>query len=158
MQRLLIAWMYSIAACSVLTGCAQHQEVANQSIPATASPQVVSAPEGADERESFVFRAKYSRTRGPCIWLGDARAMLLVDSFTVVEVVKGNLTAENIEVRPLSDGGPEYPKELVEGLIYTLSLNPSEGTRHQLTENGKDGINFVWVDRGEIQEQKAGRQ
>ena len=110
------------------------------------------------EKDVFVFRARYCRTRGLCIQIGNSWGMPAVDAFEVIEALKGDLKARSIEVRPLSSGGSGYPKELVEGKVYTLRLTPSDRTKQQFRENKKDGSAYIVVDGDELKEQKIEKQ
>ncbi len=82
--------------------------------------------------------------------------MPMIDSFAVVEVVKGNLMAKCIQVRAFTERGRSYPKELIEGHVYTLRLTPKGPTKQQLRANEQDDGSFVVVDGDEIEEEKAG--
>ena len=155
-MRWLFVLMCSIAVCSILGGCSSQQEVVRDSPSANPKDEAASAPEVAapvkQENEVFLFQAKYYRTTGPCIQLGDALGMPIIDAFEVVEVLEGNLKAKSINVRAMTEGGSTYPKEMAEGKIYTLRLTPSERTTKQLRENQKEGYMFLWIDGDEIEE------
>ena len=98
--------------------------------------------------------AKYYKTTGPCIQLGDALGMPIIDAFEVVDVLK----AKSINVRAMTEGGSSYPKNLVEGTIYTLRLMPSATTTEQLQENEKeDEGTFPWINGNEIEEIQAAK-
>ena len=103
-----------------------------------------------------VIRARYYRTKGPCVRMGDSWAMPVIDGFEVVEVVKGVLKAKSIEVRPFT-GGATYPKELAEDKIFTLRLTPSEHTNQQVRENAKEGYSYIWINGDELEELIAGK-
>jgi hypothetical protein len=160
MRRLTILFMGSTAAFASLVGCSSQQEVTSDSTPVkeevAAKVQQIAAP-GKQGKEVFVFRAKYYRTTGPCIQMGDKLVMPTVDGFEVVEVIKGKLTAKTVEVRPHTGGGSAYPGELKKGKVYTLKLTPSESTRQQLRENETKGYSYVWIDGDELEEQKVGK-
>jgi hypothetical protein len=158
MRRLLILLVCSTAAFSFLIGCSPQPGIALDSTPegqpAAKAPDVSLVKQ---EKEVIVFRARYYHTKGPCVRIGDALAMPVVDAFEVVEVVQGALPAKTINVRFHSASGSGYPKELAEGKTYTLRFTPSEGTREQLRDNQKEGYSFIWVDGDEIEEQKVGK-
>ena len=154
--------MCSIGVSSLPAGCVSQEEGATKSDS--------SAPEGeretkrenvtlvtdTDERDAFVFRGKYYQTTGPCIDLGQGRrGMPFVDAFEVVEVLEGDIKAKHVVVRAMSEGGPRYPTDLVDGKVYTLRLVPSLETSRQLREKEKEGVTFLWIDGDEIEEQKA---
>lgn len=151
-----------MAVGTSLVGCAQQEEVAKESPPASfegeptaQTASEVSAP-GPQQNEVLVFRGKYYKTTGPCIQLGNTLAMPIIDAFEVVEVLAGNLKAKSIDVRAMSGGGSSYPQDLAEGKVYTLRLTPSAGTSKQLRKNeNKEGLTFLWVDGDEIEEQKT---
>jgi hypothetical protein len=110
------------------------------------------------EKEVFVFRAKYFQTKGPCIKIGNAIAMPVIDAFEVVEVVKGNLKAKSILVRPFTRGGSAYPQKLTEGKVYTLRLTLSERTKQKLQENDQNGTTYVGIDGDQLEEDEGGKQ
>lgn len=112
--------------------------------------KVAKAPEIDPE---FEFRASFFKSK-TCVEMGKGElAMMQVDAFHVVEVIKGNLKAKGVEVHPLTKGGVGYPSELKSGGIYRLRLTPSEHTKRQLQEIGSDG--YVVVSGNEIQELKS---
>ena len=159
-MRFLSILICSMAVGSFLGGCSSQDEVvtnsrsSNKKIDPERAPQV-SAPE-MNRKQVIVFRGKYYKTTGPCIQLGDALGMPMIDAFEVAEVLEGNLKAKTIDVRAMTEGGSSYPKEMVEGKIYTLRLTPSDKTTKQLRENeNKEDDTFLWIDGDEIEEQKA---
>jgi hypothetical protein len=160
MRRLLILLMGSTVVFSFLAGCWSQQEVASDSIPVRegepAKAQMV-APHAKQGTANFVFRAKYYRTKGPCIQMGDKLVMPAVDGFEVVKVIKGKLNVKRVEVRPLTGGGSAYPHDLREGKVYTLKLTPSDNTRQQLRENETQGYSYIVIDGDELEDQKAGK-
>jgi hypothetical protein len=97
------------------------------------------------------------QTKGPCIRVGDTLAMPVVDAFSVVENVQGDLKATTIHVRVPSPHGPLYPKQLTEGRTYALRLTPSATTQQQLRGNASEGLSFIWIDGDEIEEQRPGK-
>ncbi len=156
-MRLMFLVTFSAGVSFLLTGCSSHQDAAID-LPADKEIESADSPIVADqlkqEKEGFVFRARYYRTKGPCIRVGNALEMPAIDAFTVVEVVKGDFKARSITVRALTGGGPDYPKELVEGKVYTLRLTPSERTKQQLREHEKEGYSYLVIDGDELMEQK----
>ena len=159
-MRFLSVLIYTTAIGCFLAGCSSQDEVVRDPPSAgiqneSGSVSEVPAPD-TQEREVLVFRGKYYKTTGPCIQLGDALGMPIIDAFDVVEVLEGNLKAKTIDVRAMTEGGSSYPKEMEEGKIYTLRLKPSVETSEQLRENeNKTDDTFLWVDGDEIEEQKA---
>src|SRR5262249_47933565 len=149
-----------LATCIVVASCSSNYD-SDADATREAETTVVKTPGRADlvkpDKGTIVIRAKYYRTKGPCIRIGDAWAMPVVDGFEVVQVVSGTLQATFINVRPLSGGGPAYPKELAEGKIYTLRITPSEQTKKQLLENEKEGWRALRIDGDEIEEKKPGK-
>jgi hypothetical protein len=161
MHRSLTLLTYSAAACFFVAGCSSQQEAAN-ALPSGKSQQLQTKVAGVaelpkQERDVFVFRAKYYQGKGPCIKIGDSLAMPAIDAFEIVEVLQGDLIAKNVDVRAMTQGGPSYPKKLAEGKTYTLRLRPSEKTKQQMQENRKEGFTFLWVDGDELEEHMAGR-
>jgi hypothetical protein len=178
MRRPVMVLLCSAAVFAFLSGCNSQLDVASESSPAKEQEQAkdkeglvpVDQEQAAQEpptgkkvvpveqdKETFVFRAKYYRTKGPCIRIGNGWAMPLVDAFEVVEIVKGDLQAKYIEVRALTSGGSGYPKELAEGMVYTLRLTPTDRTMQQLQENQKQGSSFLCVNGEEIEEHQVGQ-
>jgi hypothetical protein len=159
MRRFLILIAYGTPELSFLVGCSRPREITSNVV-ATKEQEPAEGPSIAGpvekEDEVFVFRGKYSQTKGPCLQIGDALVMPAVDAFEVVEVVKGNLKAKLVIVSAFSGGGSGYPKELTEGREYILRLAPSERTTQKLRENEKEGNWSVVVDGVEIKEQKVG--
>lgn len=145
------------SAWSLLAGCSSQHEAPGDPAPPEGrdAPAVVAPAE--PPKEVVVFRARYYRTKGPCVRIGDALAMPVVDGFEVTEVVGGQLKATRIEVRPFSGGGPAYPKELTDGKVYLLRLTPSDKTKQELREMEKEDGHFVWIDADEIEEHVPGR-
>jgi len=147
-----LIFMCSIAALSCFGGCTSQQEFAHDLALAkleAAQAQDVAAVEKSKEAP-FVFRAKYCRRRGPCIQTDGGFAMPAIDSFDVVELIKGDLTAKYFLVRGVIGGSLAYPKKLVEGQVYTLALTPSERTNQQLRANEQHGEPLVYVNGDEI--------
>jgi hypothetical protein len=160
MRRSLVLAGFSAGASLILVGCSAQQDGASaqpgveEKKPATTA---VAAIQVKPEKEAFIFRAKYYRTKGPCVRMGDALAMPVVDAFTVTEVLEGELKARDITVRAFTGGGPGYPKELREEEVYTLRLTPSERTRQQLRENEKELPSHLVVDGEELEELQSAR-
>ncbi len=82
--------------------------------------------------------------------------MPVMDSFRVIAVLKGELKATVVDVRPMSNGGRTtgYPKGLSEGSVFTLRLAPSNDTREQMAENAAKGNSWLVIDAREIEEQR----
>jgi hypothetical protein len=114
MHRCTVLAMCSTLGFPFLTGCSEQREAAGQVAP---EPTV-------EQKVSYVIRAKYGHTRGPCIKMGNAFAMPALDAFDVVEVLKGDFSAKWITVRFHTNHGPGYPQDLVVGNLYTLILTP----------------------------------
>ena len=150
-----------LTAGSFLSGCSSRSEVDRDSPSANATNEATRDREVAapvtPEAEVFVFRAKYHQTTGPCIPIGDALGMPIIDAFQVVEVLNGDLGAKSIHVRAMTEGGSAYPKEMATGKIYTLRLTPSDATAEQLREFRNEGVTTVWINGDEIEEQKAAK-
>jgi hypothetical protein len=155
MRQLLSLLICSTATFSLVCGCSSQQEVPRD-LPVTdekpgPTPQQVVAP-AKQQKEVFVFQAKYYQTKGPCIRVGDALVMPAIDAFEVTKKVQGEFKPKHVLVRALTGGGPRYPKELVVEKVYTLRLTPSERTRQQLRENENEGYSYVAIDGDEIEE------
>ena len=145
---------FLIIFVTLLGGCSRPDKFTSD----TSSSNLVNESPGNEAhtaRGSFVFRAKYHRTTGPCIEMGDTLAMPLVDVFEVVEVLGGDLKIKNIHVRAMTEGGVAYPQDLEEGKIYSLRFRPSESTKKQMSENEEKGHPFLWVDGREIEAYKT---
>ena len=93
------------------------------------------------------FRGEYARTTGPCIDLGDGmRGTPFVDTFRVVEVLEGRLTAETVCVHAMTEGGAGYPAGLADGRICTVRLALSAETLEQLGDGEGYDLAFLRVD------------
>jgi hypothetical protein len=150
----------------LLLGCsAQHVPKP----PPTSKPKPVVAADSAPDNalnevgKPIIIRARHFKERGPCIPLDpdDRRPLHMVDRlvpmvdwFRVTEVVKGELAATHIGIRPRTEKGPDYPKELIIGTTYTLRLKPSERTLRELRRFEKSDYNPLWVDAAEIAEEQ----
>ena len=75
-----------------------------------------------------------------------------MDSFRIVRVIRGRLKAKTINVRPLSFGGPSYPKSLAEGSTLTLRLNLSDETMKQSEENEHKDYPWLIVNGDEVEQ------
>lgn len=105
------------------------------------------AEPASKDPEAVVFRGRYKRTTGPCIELGDGiLAMPFIDTFSVVKVEQGKFLVNEVEVRPLSEGGPRYPQDLKDGEVYTLRLALTPSTNEQLAQEKSKPLSFLWVD------------
>jgi hypothetical protein len=108
-----------------------------------ARPQANSSERGP----AVEVRARYYRTKGPCVQIGDALVMPVVHGFEVVGVEAGALPGRRIEVLPHSGPGPDRPWPLVEGAEYRLRLTLSERTRREWAQPGRA---VLWVDADEV--------
>lgn len=52
---------------------------------------------------------------------------------------------------------PSYTKEIAEGKVYTLRLEPPESTLKQFRENKQECLTFLWINGNEIEELKAAK-
>jgi hypothetical protein len=159
-MRLPLILICSIAVSSFLEGCSSPGDAVRDSPSANSRSEAesvsgVCAPV-THEKGVIVFRGKYYRTTGPCIQLGNALGMPIIDAFEVVGVLEGDLKARGVLVRAMTEGGPSYPEGMVEGEAHTLRLTPSDGALRQLRENqDREGYTFLWIDGDEIEEQNA---
>lgn len=139
-----------------LVGCIAQQD--NGTAEPAHNDERVNAPVVTEptvrDKEVYVFRAKYYRTKGPCVQIGNKLAMPMIDAFSVVEVIQGNFHTKSIHVRH-GTGGPDYPESLVEDKVYVLRLTPSPRTKQQLRENETEGYSTLAVDGDELTEEKG---
>ncbi len=103
------------------------------------------------ENAAIIIKAKHYRTMGPCIRMGNALGMPIIDAFEVVEVVKGSLpvNVKHIMVRAMT-GDLENLKG---GKVYLLRLTPSADTKSQLRDR-KDDNPWLWVNCNELRHEK----
>jgi hypothetical protein len=76
--------------------------------------------------------------------------MPVMDTFHVVEVLRGKLKANVVDVRPLSFGGSSYPNALSEGMTLTLRLTLSDESQAQAEENERKNYPWLIVNAAEV--------
>ena len=78
--------------------------------------------------------------------------MPAIDSFEVIEVIRGRLYATSIYVDPFSPKGSAYPENLTEGDILTLRLTLFDETWERAEENEREGgLKMLVVNRNELE-------
>ena len=78
--------------------------------------------------------------------------MLAMDQFTVVELIRGQLKATVIDVRPQTPKSTGYPKGLRDGKLLALRLSLSDESCKQAEENERHGIRALIIDGEEVEE------
>lgn len=122
----------------------------------TASPS--QAAHGATvprkDSEPIIVRVQFGHIRGPCIHGEDGSwAMIALDAFDVLKVVRGRLKATALYVRPFTSSAAGYPKDLTEGQILTLRLWLSDESRKQAEENERRGIRALFINGDEVEQE-----
>jgi hypothetical protein len=149
---------FSVAVFSVVAGCTSSRDAACEPKGDADSASAKSRTRPitfSGDPTLVVVRATYRQTKGPCFRDGDAWVMPLVDAFDIAEVLEGKFHAKHITVRLFGEHAPHYPRELVEGNEYVLCLRLSDETKADLREKEEKGYDFLWMDRCEIELQKA---
>jgi hypothetical protein len=92
-----------------------------------------------DDPEPIIVRARYGTEKGACVVGSDGSvAMPVVDTFTIVEVIRGEPRATDIAVRPGYPVDSDYPRSLAIGEVVTLRVRPARDEWERLgQENGE---------------------